>query len=183
VIIGALDMVDKEGPEGLTMAKVADRLGIKAASLYNHVDGLAALRREVALYSMRELGEAVRDSVLARSGDEAVLAYADTVRDYARRWPGRYQATSFRADPYDPELAAAQGRSSEAFVAVMSSYRLDDAGRLHAGRIFWASVHGFLSLEAAGHMGSVDVDITFRLLIGLFIDSIRHLSSAAALDP
>lgn len=183
VIVGALDIVDKEGPEGLTMAKVADRLGIKAASLYNHVDGLAALRREVALYSMRELGEAVRDSVLARSGDDAVLAYADTVRDYARRWPGRYQATSFRADPHDPEWAAAQGRTSEAFVAVMSGYGLDDAGRRHAGRIFWASVHGFLGLEAAGHMGTVDVDITFRLLIGLFIDSIRRLSSAAVLDP
>jgi len=179
VIAGALDIVDEEGLEALTMAKVADRLGIKAASLYNHIDGLAALRRELALSTMRELGEAVRDSVIARIGDEALLAYADTLRDYARRWPGRYQATSFRADPGDSELAAAQRRSSDAFVAVMSSYGLDAAGRRHAGRIFWASVHGFVTLEAAGHLGTVDTDITFRHLLGLFIDSTRRLSAAA----
>ncbi|MFD0277943.1 TetR/AcrR family transcriptional regulator [Kitasatospora sp. NPDC127111] len=35
----ALDVVDEHGPDGLTMRAVADRLGVKAASLYNHVTG------------------------------------------------------------------------------------------------------------------------------------------------
>ncbi|MFF1904901.1 TetR/AcrR family transcriptional regulator [Kitasatospora sp. NPDC058218] len=35
----ALDVVDEQGSDGLTMRAVADRLGVKAASLYNHVSG------------------------------------------------------------------------------------------------------------------------------------------------
>lgn len=35
----ALDTVDEHGPDGLTMRALADRLGVKAASLYNHVGG------------------------------------------------------------------------------------------------------------------------------------------------
>ncbi|GAA2831401.1 TetR/AcrR family transcriptional regulator C-terminal domain-containing protein [Kitasatospora sp. CM 4170] len=35
----ALDAVDEQGADGLTMRAVADRLGVKAASLYNHVSG------------------------------------------------------------------------------------------------------------------------------------------------
>ncbi|MCG6492904.1 TetR/AcrR family transcriptional regulator C-terminal domain-containing protein [Kitasatospora sp. A2-31] len=35
----ALDTVDEQGADGLTMRAVADRLGVKAASLYNHVSG------------------------------------------------------------------------------------------------------------------------------------------------
>ncbi|MGV9269005.1 TetR/AcrR family transcriptional regulator [Kitasatospora sp. NPDC003701] len=35
----ALDVVDEHGSDGLTMRAVADRLGVKAASLYNHVSG------------------------------------------------------------------------------------------------------------------------------------------------
>ncbi|MFI8086035.1 TetR/AcrR family transcriptional regulator [Kitasatospora sp. NPDC086009] len=35
----ALAVVDEQGSDGLTMRAVADRLGVKAASLYNHVSG------------------------------------------------------------------------------------------------------------------------------------------------
>ncbi|MCX4745218.1 TetR/AcrR family transcriptional regulator C-terminal domain-containing protein [Kitasatospora sp. NBC_01287] len=35
----ALRVVDEHGPDGLTMRALAERLGVKAASLYNHVAG------------------------------------------------------------------------------------------------------------------------------------------------
>ncbi|MBC3844328.1 TetR family transcriptional regulator [Streptacidiphilus sp. 4-A2] len=35
----ALDIVDESGAEGLTMRALAERLGVKAASLYNHMAG------------------------------------------------------------------------------------------------------------------------------------------------
>jgi AcrR family transcriptional regulator len=35
----ALALVDEHGPEGLTMRALAERLGVKAASLYGHVQG------------------------------------------------------------------------------------------------------------------------------------------------
>ena len=35
----ALEVVDESGADGLTMRALAHRLGVKAASLYNHVTG------------------------------------------------------------------------------------------------------------------------------------------------
>ncbi|MFF1874127.1 TetR/AcrR family transcriptional regulator [Kitasatospora herbaricolor] len=35
----ALQVVDEHGPDGLTMRALAERLGVKAASLYNHMAG------------------------------------------------------------------------------------------------------------------------------------------------
>ncbi|MEU6232884.1 TetR/AcrR family transcriptional regulator C-terminal domain-containing protein [Kitasatospora sp. NPDC047058] len=44
----ALDVVDEHGADGLTMRAVADRLGVKAASLYNHVTGKDELIDDLA---------------------------------------------------------------------------------------------------------------------------------------
>lgn len=43
IALAALQVVDEEGPDGLTMRALAERLGVKAASLYNHVDSKDAL--------------------------------------------------------------------------------------------------------------------------------------------
>lgn len=43
----ALEIIDAEGIDGLTMERAARSLGVKAASLYHHFDNKAALLREV----------------------------------------------------------------------------------------------------------------------------------------
>ncbi|KJK55962.1 TetR/AcrR family transcriptional regulator C-terminal domain-containing protein [Saccharothrix sp. ST-888] len=61
----ALDVVDENGPDGLTMRALADRLGVKAASLYNHVTG-----KDELLDSLAELVNAEIDltPLAAQSG-------------------------------------------------------------------------------------------------------------------
>ncbi len=43
IALAALQVVDEEGSEGLTMRALAERLGVRAASLYNHVPSKDAL--------------------------------------------------------------------------------------------------------------------------------------------
>ncbi|MEZ0067050.1 AcrR family transcriptional regulator [Streptacidiphilus sp. MAP12-20] len=43
IAVVALEVVDELGADGLTMRALAERLGVKAASLYNHVDNKDAL--------------------------------------------------------------------------------------------------------------------------------------------
>ncbi|MEY9845008.1 AcrR family transcriptional regulator [Streptacidiphilus sp. BW17] len=43
IAAAALDVVDELGADGLTMRALAERLGVKAASLYNHVESKEAL--------------------------------------------------------------------------------------------------------------------------------------------
>jgi AcrR family transcriptional regulator len=53
VVTLALEVVDESGPEALTLAKVAERAGVAAPSLYKHVKGLADLRRLIDLRVVR----------------------------------------------------------------------------------------------------------------------------------
>src|SRR4051795_9141146 len=88
VLRSAIDIVDREGVDALTMARLAAALGIRAPSLYAHVDGQAGLRGELWMWSVADLGNQLGEAVMGRSRDEALASFATAFRDYARRFPG-----------------------------------------------------------------------------------------------
>src|SRR5919109_5367880 len=55
VVEAAARLVDEEGLEQLTLGRLAERLGVRTPSLYNHVAGLSGLKHDLALYSLRHL--------------------------------------------------------------------------------------------------------------------------------
>ncbi|MDU0344851.1 TetR/AcrR family transcriptional regulator C-terminal domain-containing protein [Microbacterium sp. KSW2-29] len=80
----ALALVDRDGSEGASIRRVADRLKVHPTSLYNHVPNLAALIEDVrALVSSRIDSSALRD----REWEEGLLLWARSYRDAFRRHP------------------------------------------------------------------------------------------------
>src|SRR6202007_1548560 len=59
VLRAAIELADEEGLERATFARLAARLGVRAPSLYNHVDGRAELLRLITLRGLRGLGDAI----------------------------------------------------------------------------------------------------------------------------
>src|SRR5579864_2626218 len=55
VIEAAAKLVDEEGIEQLSLGHLAERLDVRTPSLYNHVAGLPGLKRDLALYCLRDL--------------------------------------------------------------------------------------------------------------------------------
>ncbi|RSZ57357.1 TetR family transcriptional regulator [Massilia atriviolacea] len=99
VIATALDLLDEVGLEGLTMRRLADALGIKAASLYWHfankqvlMDGMAdALMAGVATHPDEDAAASWRAGVAATA--RAVRAALLARRDGARVFAGTYVVT------------------------------------------------------------------------------------------
>src|SRR5215472_13481724 len=50
VVRAAAELADASGLDSLTLAGLAEHLGVRVPSLYNHVEGLPGLRRSLALY-------------------------------------------------------------------------------------------------------------------------------------
>ena len=69
--IAALDIIDQDGLEGLSVELVARALGVKAPSLYYHFRDKAELLAEVARYVLLDLGPAVGGE--ATDWDEAMV--------------------------------------------------------------------------------------------------------------
>ena len=115
------------------MTRLADALGIRLPSLYAHVRGQLDLRRELWMWAVADLGDRLRDSVMGRSGEDALFAFATELRDYARRHPGRYQLTLDPPVPFDEEAAAVRHRANEPFRAVIRSFGLEGPAAVHVG--------------------------------------------------
>ncbi len=178
VVEEAAKLVDEEGIEQLTLGRLAERLGVRTPSLYNHVAGLPGLKRDLALYCLRDLLDGIVRTTIGKSGAEAILALANAYRAYAREMPGRYALTLQAPGPGDPELQAIAQEIVDVLQAVLAPYRLSEEEAIHAIRSLRSIVHGFSSLEVAGAFGMpVDLDASFHWLIHLFIAGLRRSQS------
>jgi AcrR family transcriptional regulator len=181
----AVELLDSEGPGSLTLGRLADRLGVQTPSLYNHVDGLPGLLRQLALRNARELATCMGDAAMGRSGAEALFAVAQAYRGYIKQHPGLYMA-SLRASgaqgggSVDLELAAAEERVVRIVLAVLQAFGLQGDDAIHAVRVLRSMVHGFATLEVAGGFGmSLDCDESFRRLMAVLVAGLEKQAQPA----
>jgi len=168
----AVKIVEDGGSEALTLTRLATALGVKPPSLYNHIDGLDSVRRDVAMQALGDLAARLGSAAMGRSGRGALRALADELRRYATAHPGLYELTA-PARPDDEEYAAAALRPVEPVLAVLRGYDLDGTEAIHAARALRSALHGFVDLETSGGFGlDVDVDDSFAWLIDRLADSL-----------
>lgn len=166
VVQVAAELADAHGLEQLTLAQVAAQLGVRLPSLYNHVDGLPGLQRELALLAVRELAECMGRAAIGKSSDAAVLALAQAYRGYVLAHPGRYAASLRAPAPDDHALQQASQAVVDIALAVLEPYGLDEQAAIHAVRGLRSIAHGFATLEQAGGFGlPLDCDESFLRLV------------------
>jgi AcrR family transcriptional regulator len=179
VVSAAARLADQRGFDALTLGAVAAELGVRPPSLYNHVQGLAGLRRDLALQGVRELDERIRDAAVGRAGDDALVALTAAYRDYARERPGLYRALQRAPDPDDAELLAAAERLLRPVFAVLDGFGLVGDGAIHAARSLRSALHGFVELERLGGFGiDLDLDRSYGWMVAAVSAGIR--ASAAS---
>ncbi len=162
-------MADEVGWDRLSLATVAARLGVKLPSLYKHIASLDALRRQVSVLGLEQLGAAVTRAVLGKSGRNALEALADAYRDYAVQHPGRYAATLAAPEESDGAHAEAAAAVLRVVQATLAGYGLTGDDAVDATRALRAALHGFVSLEAAGGFRlPVDLDRSYHRLVAGF---------------
>ena len=183
IVDGALNFLDREGWDSLTINALATQLGTKGPSLYNHVDSLEDLRRAVRIRVIDDIITMLNRVGEGRSRDDAVLVMAGAYRSYAHHHPGRYSAfTRMPLGGDDPEYAAATRGAAAPVISVLSSYGLDGDEAFYAALEFWSALHGFVLLEMTGVMDDIDTDAVFsdmvlRLAAGMELRTARDGAS------
>ncbi|WP_424216535.1 TetR/AcrR family transcriptional regulator (plasmid) [Streptomyces sp. BI20] len=149
LVRAAGEMADEIGFEHVTLSALARRFGVKPASLYAHVRNSEDLKVRVALAALEELADEAAEAVAGRAGRDALVAFAEAYRTYARRRPGCFTAARH---PLPPEVAAASAgvRHSRMSRALLRAYGLGEPDETHAVRLLGAFFNGFVTLEAAG---------------------------------
>ncbi|TDE52855.1 TetR/AcrR family transcriptional regulator [Nonomuraea mesophila] len=151
------ELADEVGFDQVTVSALARRFDVKVASLYSHLKGSHDLKTRIALFALEELADRVAAALAGRAGKDALAAFADAYRDYAREHPGRYAAARLRLDP-ETAAAGAGVRHSQMTRAILRGYDLSEPDQTHAVRMLGSVFHGYVSLEEAGGFSHTPVD-------------------------
>ncbi|MFJ4846435.1 MULTISPECIES: TetR/AcrR family transcriptional regulator [unclassified Streptomyces] len=143
------ELADEAGFEQVTLSALARRFDVKVASLYAHLKNSHDLKTGIALLALEELADRAADALAGRSGKEALAAFADVYRDYAREHPGRWAAAQYRLDP-QTAAASAGVRHAQMTRALLRGYDLAEPDRTHAVRLLGSVFNGYVGLEAGG---------------------------------
>jgi len=180
VIEHAAAVADEVGLDNLTLAAVAQRCGVSLPGLYKHIEGLDAVKRDIALIAVRELTATLAAATVGVAGRDALSELAMAYRSYARSHPGHYSAI-LRAPPAgDSEYADAGAAAVSVIASALKGYQLEGSELIHAIRMLRAGFHGMVSLEEAGGFGLPEsLDETYAHLV----DALDTAFQAAAIGP
>lgn len=172
VVALALDTIDELGLDGLTLAEIAGRAGVKVPSLYKHIASLEVLRSAVATAATRELAQELRAAAVGVSRKAALESLAHAYRGYALRHPARYAATQrapLPGEAREDAHAAAAAQVQQVVSATLRGYDIADDQLIDATRTLRAALHGFCALENSGGFAlPVSISDSFsRMLEGL----------------
>lgn len=167
VVLEAAKLCDESGFEKLSIAALADRLGVRPPSLYNHVKSLDDVYQQMALMGLRLWTARLRD-VLDAAPAQKVRAVAHATRDFARAQPTLFQCATRNFSGQDEEYLAA----SAPLVAIIGevfpgSTSGEERGALNE-YLMRCLIFGFISLEANNGLAPArDLDALYDDLIDL----------------
>ena len=179
VVVGeAARLIDERGLEGLSLAVLAESLGVKVPSLYKHVEGLPALRRAVMLAGKLSFRDALANAAVGRSGAEAITAISLAYRAWALEHPGQYPVTMHAPIPGDQHDATISTALVDVVYRVLAAYGLEGDDAVDAVRFLRASLHGFVALETSGGFAlPVDLDRSYRRLVDSVVTALSTWKS------
>ena len=80
IVNTAKEMIEENGFGGFSMRKLADKLEVKTASLYTHIESMELLFTEVGLSALKQQRDCLLEAIGEKHGDSAVSALADALR-------------------------------------------------------------------------------------------------------
>ncbi|MFG2576361.1 TetR/AcrR family transcriptional regulator [Streptomyces sp. NPDC048481] len=156
IVATARELAEQQGWDAVTTRRLAERIEYSQPVLYSHFRGKREIIGAVALQGAAELAVALRAATSAANGPRArVAALASGYLDFAERNPAVYDALF----QLDGGLAYAQEDTPEplkdAFAALLECLGEVAGDGVHPGvftEVFWASLHGIVTLTRAGRL-------------------------------
>ena len=174
VVAEAVRCVEELGIEGLSMNALAQRLGIRTPSLYNHVAGVEDLRTAVADVALGRM-VAELDAAYEKLDDlsERITAGCWIVLEFARKNPGLYRNFILSTRSRDEvELLPGSRMDSNPVERWLRARGIPEEQMLHGSRALRAALHGFVLMDLSGSFTLGSVEESFAWLLATLTDAI-----------
>jgi len=138
IVDAARGLLEEEGAAGLSMRRLADRLGIRAPTIYKHLPDKQALENAIVSAGFEEQAEVFEAAI--RGADDPLAALARAYRAYALAHPHLYRLMTEHALDRDNLAPGAEERAGRTVVEAVG-------GDADLARAAWAFAHGMTVLE------------------------------------
>lgn len=161
ILDAAQDLFEGQGPEAVSLRRVAARTGCSYTTPYRYFSGKEALLEGLRIRAYESIRDALTAAAAAESrAIDGLGAIARAYVDFALARPDTY-ALLFRVsgtgDQGDPELARVKHEALDVCRrAIAAAEEMGDlelnTDPLTAAHLFWAGAHGAVSLQLAGQL-------------------------------
>lgn len=189
----AMKLVEEVGYEQFSLRELAAKLGVKPASLYNHIEGIEEINTgiaiEVAKRLNRTLEQAIKEALNCEensdckgsivkgdsSKDRAFMAAAYAYRSFAEENSQLYEALINMPRSDNDKILSAAFYSFEPMRELIKSYSLGDRETINFIRGLRSVMHGFVELCNSGFMlhGKVSRDDSYEVIIRQYLEVLK----------
>ena len=138
IVSAARELLEEEGTEGLSMRRLAERLGIRAPSIYKHLPSKQALEAVLISEGFAEWAELAEQAV--RDSDDPLPALGRAYRRFAQSHPHLYRLMTEQALARDMLTPGIEARAARPVIEAAG-------GDPDLARALWAFAHGMVILE------------------------------------
>ncbi len=164
----AADILETEGPDSLSVRRIAAAAGVAPMGVYNHFKSKFGIVEALYVQGFERLREATASIEEIQDPYEALRECGRRYRSLALANPTLYQVMFHRAVPgFEPSEQAfevavqAFGTLINAVRRAMAAGVIAEGPLADTAQILWASVHGWVSLEILGIGFVQDQDAVF----------------------
>lgn len=169
IVATARELAEQQGWDAVTTRRLAERIEYSQPVLYSHFRGKREIIGAVALEGAAEMAAALRAATSAADGPRTrVTALARAYLEFAERNPAVYDAMF----QLDGGLAFANEDTpqplKDAFAALLETLGEVAGDGVHPGlftEVFWAAVHGLVTLTRTGRLPPGDAERRVELLV------------------
>ncbi len=176
IISRAAQMANEMGLENITLKMLADDLGVKSPSLYNHIDGLDDLKMQLMVYGWKQMEQRIIQAVIGISGYDAIKAGCYAFYEYATENPGVFDAMLWYNKFQNAEtMEATKGLFSVLF-KITASLNISEENCNHIIRTLRGFLEGFsLLVNNAAFGNPISIEESFALSVNVLIEGIKTL--------
>jgi len=167
IVAAARTLLEEGGAEALSMRRVAERLGIRAPSLYKHLAGKPELEAAIISDGFAELAQAFAGAA-GEGPRERLAAFGRLYRGFATSHPHLYRLMTARPLPRERLAPGVEEAAARPLVEAAG-------GDGDLARAVWAFAHGMAILELDGRFPpGADLDAAWEAGVTALAAQVRE---------
>jgi AcrR family transcriptional regulator len=173
----AFHLLEAEGPEALSVRRVAAEAGVAPMGVYNHFDGKNGVVDALFRTGFEALTEEIAD---LEQADDPVEAFKEGLRRYRRLaldHPRTYEVMFLKSvEGFEPSEASMEVATASFDGLARKVGRAIEAGEFapaderELAQVAWAACHGVVALEIAGICMVDDLATTYEQLLDTLVE-------------